>query len=529
MPSGFVMTIDLGTGSVRAIVFDEAGEQVAVASREWTHQPVPGVPASQSFDTARNWLLMVACIREVLSTGEISPESIAAVSTTSMREGIVLFDDADREIWACPNVDGRAGEQAAALVASGAAQRIYELSGDWVSITSPARLRWLHDHQPGLLGRASALGMLSDWATFRLCGRHVTEPSAGSSSGLFDLISRSWSAEILGYLDIATTILPEVVDPGTVVGVVTAACSTETGLAAGTPVVAAGADTQLALVGLGPSDQYTSTVIGGSFWQTTSLETNPVIDSEARLRTLCHTQADEWMIEGIGFYSGFAMRWLRDAFCETEVAAAQRMGRSPYALMEQAAAAVPAGSEGVLAILANVMDAKRWVQAPPSFLQFTMAGPTPTGRVHCIRALEEAAAYVTRRHIEIIDEVVGRPRRQLRFAGGAAQGTLWPQIVADVTGLPVAVPIVKESTALGAAAYAAVGAGWAVDVATAFPSAGAVERTFEPDAKTHERYAEHYQRWLAVYPRMLELVEDGLLEPGWWPPGTPPPRSFARR
>ena len=188
-----LLAVDLGTGSCRAILFDEDGRQVAVAQREWSHPALPGFPGSQVFDTARNWPLVTACIREALAESGVPASSVAAVSSTSMREGMVLYDAAGREIWACPNVDSRASSEADELVRSGAARRIFERGGDWVSITSPARFLWIREHEPAVFGAIAHVGMLSDWVLYRLSGRFVTDPSSGSSSNLFDLARRTWS------------------------------------------------------------------------------------------------------------------------------------------------------------------------------------------------------------------------------------------------------------------------------------------------------------------------------------------------
>jgi autoinducer 2 (AI-2) kinase len=225
------------------------------------------------------------------------------------------------------------------------------------------------------------------------------------------------------------------------------------------------------------------------------------------------------MTEGIGFYCGIAMRWFRDAFCEIERAEAQRRGVDPYVVMEEAAAGVPPGSEGITAVFSNVMDAKRWVQASPSFLGFDVDRPAASNRRACIRALEEQAAYTARGHLEIISELTGQTYRQLMFTGGAAKGQLWPQIVADVVGLPVLVPLVKESTALGAALCAGIGVGIYRDLAEVAASVVQIERTFEPEPEARRTYDERYLAWRALYPRILDLSESGLLRPMWWPAG----------
>ena len=513
------LAIDLGTGSCRAVLFSEDGTQAGIGQREWSHAGLPDAPGSQVFDTVRNWDLICECIREALDHAAINAADVAAVSSASMREGMVLYDAVGREIWACPNVDSRAAAEATELVRSGRAQRIFEQGGDWVSITSPARFLWIQAHQPEIFRRIAHIGMLSDWVLYRLSGRFVTDPSSGSSSNLFDLRTRTWSTASLDLVGLSPDVVPEVLEPGTIVGPLTAAAAEQTGLATGTPVVVGGADTQLGLVGIGVVAPERLTLVGGSFWQLTVVTDAPLIDPQARLRTLCHAVPGLWMTEGIGFYCGIAMRWFRDAFCELERAEAAQRGVDAYVVMEEAAAAVPPGSEGLMAIFSNVMDAKRWVQASPSFLGFDVDRPAGSNRATCIRALEEQAAYAARGHLAIISELTGQTYDELVFTGGAAKGQLWPQIVADVLGLPVRVPAVKESTALGAALYAGIGAGLYRDLAEVAESLLRIERTFEPVMDACRSYDERYAAWRELYPRILDLSESGLLRPMWWPAG----------
>lgn len=515
----YTLAIDLGTGSCRAVVFDEDGRQVSIGQREWSHAALPGFPGSQVFDTRRNWELICTCIREAIDRAGIGAHEIAGVSSTSMREGMVLYDAAGREIWACPNVNSRAGDQADELVRSGRARQIFEQGGDWVSITSPARFLWIREHEPETFAAMAHVGMLSDWVLYRLTGRFVTDPTSGSSSNLFDLRTRAWSATSLDLIDVPASIVPEVLEPGTVVGPVTASAAEETGLRAGTPVAAGGADTQLGLVGIGVVRPNRLTLVGGSFWQLTIVTDEPLIDPDARVRTLCHAIPGQWMTEGIGFYCGIVMRWFRDAFCDWEKSEAERRGVDPYVVMEEAAAAMPPGSNGVLGMFANVMDAKRWVQASPSFLQFNVDDPVGSGRQACIRAIEEQAAYTARGHLAIIEELTGRSFDEVVFTGGAAKGQLWPQIVADVLGLPVRVPVVKELTALGAALCAGIGGGLYRDLAEVAERTVRFERTFEPAPDATAAYDDHYAEWAAVYPRILQLSEERLLRPMWWPAG----------
>jgi autoinducer 2 (AI-2) kinase len=513
------LAIDLGTGSCRAIVFDEDGRQVAAGQREWRHETLPGYAGSQVFDTSNGWRMICECIREAISKSGLPATDIAAVSSTSMREGMVLYDAAGHEIWACPNVDSRAANEADELVRSGAARRIFERGGDWVAITSPARFLWIRAHQPDVFQQIAHLGMLSDWPLYKLTGRFVTDPSCGSSSNLFDLRTRAWSAESLAEIGLSEAVVPEVLEPGSVVGPVTSAAADETGLTPGTPVVVGGADTQLGLVGIGVVRPDRLTLVGGSFWQLTVVTDEPLIDPAARVRTLCHAVPGQWMTEGIGFYVGIVMRWFRDAFCEPEVAEASRRGTDPYAVMEEVAAKVPAGANGLLGVFANVMNVRRWVQAAPSFLGFNVDDPALTGRAACIRAIEEQGAFASRGHLRIIEELTGQDFKELVFTGGAAKGALWPHIVADVLGLPVRIPDVKESTALGAAMFAGIGAGLYNDIEEVAARLVRFEGTIEPDPANSAVYDEAFERWSQVYPQVLSLSERRVLAPMWWPAG----------
>jgi len=433
---------------------------------------------------------------------------------------MVLYDGAGREIWACPNVDSRSGEEASQLVQQGLAEKIYRQGGDWVAITAPARLRWIMRHEPAVFEGTAHLTMLADWITHRLTGEFVTDPSIGSSSGMFDLPARSWSKEIIDLCGMKAEVFPPVLEPGSVAGSVTREAAEETGLRAGTPVVVGGADTQLGLVGIGVVETGRFTVIGGTFWQQTVGLPTAMIDPQGRLRTLCHALPGQWMMEGIGFYCGLSMRWFRDAFCDMEQLEAERTGTDAYVLMERAAMNAPVGSNGVMAILSNLMVARRWIHAAPSFVQFNVEDPGHSGKKECIRAIEEAAAYVSYGHLQVIEQVTRQSCDQVVFTGGASKGKLWPRILADVLGLPVKVPLVKESTSLGAAIFAGIGSGVYRDVAEAAASVVGFEPVVDPNTNAHHRYAELYESWKRVYAGQLALVESGLLKPLWRAAGT---------
>ena len=518
--SEYVAAIDAGTGSGRCVIFDSQGNQIAFASREWSHPTIPEFPGSFVFETERDWKLLCESIREAVQKARLRPSDICGISATSMREGMVLYDREGREIWACPNVDSRASLEVSQLIKKGLARKIYFKAGDWLAITSPPRFLWIRKHQPEVYKKTAHMTMISDWILYRLSGKFVTDPSIGSSSNLFQLSKRNWSNEIIEWCGLDRDIFPEVHEPGTVIGEVTNQASAETGLKEGTPVVQGGADTQLGLIGIGAVEPYSTTTLGGTFWQQTIVTSKPVIDPEIRLRTLCHAVPNLWMTEGIGFLCGLTMRWFRDGFCEREKEVASKQGVDPYSILEKEAAEVPPGSNGVIPIFSDIMNAKRWMHASPSFIQFNINQPQTSGRKECFRAIEESAAYVARGHMKIIESITHRKTKEIVFCGGASKGTLWPQILADVLGVKLKIPVVRESTALGAAICAGVGVRLFPNLQETAKELVKWERIIEPNVKNQKEYSKLYDKWTRIYGRMVRLVEEGLLEPMWRAAGT---------
>jgi autoinducer 2 (AI-2) kinase len=516
----YILTIDVGTGSGRAVLFDRKGREVSIGQREWVLEPVHEYPGASNFDTKKAWLLLIDCIKEAMDKVGAEPSHIAGVTATSMREGMVLYDSQKKELWACPNADARARGEAEAMIEAGLAEKIYKTGGDWLSIISPARFWWIKKHLPDLYKKITFMSMLSDWVLFRLSGEIVTDVSCGSSSGIFDLKERTWSDELVETADLPKNIYPPVYEPASIVGRVTKDAAVQTGLAEGTPVITSGADTQMALLGTGAVEPGMFTVVGGTFWQTTAVTDWALIDPEYRLRTLCHAIPGQWMVEGISFFIGFTMRWFRDAFCTYEVKEAKKLCVDPYLLMEKLADNIPPGSNGVQALFSDVMNARNWKHGPPSLIGFDIMSPGTTGKASCIRAIEEQASYTSRAHFEILKQISNYIPKDVTFCGGSSKGFLWSRIMADVLGIRIKVPVIKEATSLGSFLCAASSIGWYKDIHEAVRKVVLWEREIIPLEENVKAYIDHYNLWRKVYPYILAIADKGLLPSMWRAPGT---------
>lgn len=517
---GYLMALDAGTGSVRAVIFDMAGAQVGAAAREWEHREDPRWPGSMDFDWRAGWDLTCACIREVLESTGVAPGGIKAVSTTCMREGIVLYDRAGEEIWACANVDARADDEVGQLIAldPGLEKEIYTLSGQTYALGALPRLLWVKNKQPELYEKMAKVSMFNDWLIYKLTGELYTEPSNGSTTGIFDLEKRSWLPEIAARCGLRADIFPTVRECGLAVGEVSDKAAGETSLAPGTLVATGGGDAQLGCVGVGAVQPGQAAVFGGSFWQYEYNTDVAKTDSQCRVRVNCHALPGLWQYEALAFKPGLAMRWYRDAFCQLEKQQADADGLDPYVLMDREAEKIPAGCWGMQCTFSDVMNYIGWKHASPTFTNFDF-DPVKYNRFTFYRAIMENTALVTLGHLRLVQEATGHAPDNVVFAGGAAKSPLWSQILADVLGLPVQVPAVKEATALGGAVLAGHAAGIWPDVAAAAKNLVKMERTFKPDAANHAVYAEMYEQWRRVYAAQLALSNEGTTRYMWCAPG----------
>jgi autoinducer 2 (AI-2) kinase len=520
MNNQFLLAIDAGTGSVRAVLFTTKGVQVGCVQKEWEHKEDPRYPGSMDFDWRHNWDLACQCTKGVLKENGVDPCSIAAVSTTCMREGIVLYDKAGSEIWACANVDARSDDEVAYLVQKDPEleKEIYKKTGQTYALGALPRILWVKEKLPDVYDKVARVSMFNDWLVYKLTGILASEPSNGSTTGMFDLKKRTWDVTIAQKIGLKDDIFPPVVESGSVVGPIHSKGALDSGLAEGTAVVAGGGDAQMGSIGVGVVDTNQGAVFGGSFWQyeynTDSAETDP----NCKVRVNCHGVPSLWQYEAIAFKPGLAMRWYRDAFCQEEISSAKALGKSTYQIMDKEAEKIPAGCYGMMCTFSDVMNYICWKHAAPTFTNFYFDA-AKFSKYTFYRAIMENTALVTKGHMDLVYEATGKKPQEIVFANGAARSPLWCQILCDVLGLPVKVPVVKESTALGTAIMAGYGVGIFADISEAAKSLVAWEKVYMPNMDNHQLYTEMYGPWREVYAAQLALSDRKITRYMWIAPG----------
>lgn len=519
MTKKFLLALDGGTGSFRAVAFDFYGNQTAIAQREWHHLPDPRYPGSITFNCKDNWSIITECIKELLTTSQLSAKEIAAISTTTMREGFVLYDEDGHELLAFSNVDARSQQEAIELKTSfpSLEKELYNVSGQSFALSAIPRLLWVKNNEPEIYEKMATINMLNDWITYKLTGVLSAEPSNASTTGLFSLKERSWDKDLAKQIGIKESIFPPVIESGCQIGGVSKKAAELTGLLPDTPVIAGGGDAQLGAIGVGATKKHQAALFGGSFWQYEFNVDQPITDPSYRVRLNCHAVNTIWQFESIAWNPGLAMRWFRDAFCQNEKEQARNDGTNVYSLLDKHLSTIPAGSNGMYALFSDEMNFLNLKHCAPTFTNFSLDSEK-FNKYTFYKAIMESAGIVTYGHLSHIESLINQSPSTIIFAGGASNNANWCQIISDITGKIIKTPVVKEATALGAAFLAGVGVGIYQDLAETDAHIK-WDKHFYPNPTNHKIYNQMYTDWQKIYQSQLSLSDQGLTKHMWIAPG----------
>jgi xylulokinase len=366
------------------------------------------------------------------------------------------------------------------------------------------KIRWLADQEPGVYRTAAHFLLPGSYAAYYLTGELGVDASNASSTMLMDVRTKTWSAEMCASFEIEVERLAPILSSLTEVGSLRPQIASEMGLRSSTRVILGSGDEHAACLGAGVAQPGLVCDIAGTAEPVCVSSTTPIFDPSGLVETHCHADPELWLIENPGFASGANYRWFRDEFSASEVQAASTNGTNPYDLLNELAAQVPPGSNG-LVFLPCLMGAlaPTWnAAARGTYFGFSLSHT----RAHFVRALLEGSAYAVR---DITDQMrnIGLQPEQIRVVGGGAQSRLWRQIKADVTGLPIALPQTAETTALGAGMLALVGAGLSSSLNEAASHTVQIVDVLEPNPESQRVYEEYYQLYLSTYRALLPVFD----------------------
>ncbi len=493
-PMSKLLSVDIGTSSVKALLFDpEKNSVLAAASREYPlYQPQPGYAEQNPEDW---WQATLHTIREVTQQNK----DVASIGLTGQMHGTVLLDQHSQVvhpaiIWA----DQRSGESVQVLL-NAVGESVYVQTAGTLPAAGfmGSTLVWLKQHEPALLDKVSAVLLPKDYVRLKLTGEIASEVTDAASSGLFDVKNQCWSDLIVSAAGLPDSILPPVLASGDVAGSLREEAAQLLGLKAGIPVVAGCADQPAQAIANGlihPGRVSVTIGTGGQVFAPVRLHDDGSLPTDRRLHVFNHAAPDTWYILGAMLSAGLSLRWLREVL---------GLGGQPdaYALLSQEAAQVPAGAEGLI-FLPYLVGERTPHLDPQARGAFIGLGFHHT-RGHMARAVMEGVTFALRQGLEItiglcgaVDLVIG--------AGGGAESALWRQIQADVYGLPLQRAALPDQTNIGAVMLAGVGCGIYADVEDACQHVTQYAEMTEPAINTHAFYTERYEQFLTLYPRLKD-------------------------
>ncbi len=502
----YLLAHDLGTSGDKATLFTAEGTLVASATSAY---------ATNYFDNNRaeqnpcDWWKAVCESTQALIKG-IDPEEIACVSFSGQMMGCLCVDRKGEplrnHLLYC---DQRATEEEKEILSHIDAREFYRITGHRASASySACKLMWVKRHEPDLYKRTFKMLHAKDYANFKLTGRMVSEYTDASGTNLLDLGKLTWSERLIGITGLDGEKLPDLVASTDAVGEVTRKAAEETGLKAGTPVIAGAGDGICAGVGVGsvkPGATYN--YLGSSSWVATTTEA-PIFDEDMRTFVWAHAVPGYVHPCGTMQTAGSSYSWLKNELAKEETARAERMGKSPYEIINGEIENSPPGSRGLF-FLPYLLGERtpRWnPDAKGAFVGLTLEHR----REDIMRAVLEGVAF----NLGIIVDIFKRqiPIREIIVIGGGAKGKVWREIMADIYETDILKPnYLEEATSMGAAIIGGIGSG-------VFPDFNVIERfiTIEsrqkPDSERVMRYRkmkplfdECYHALSGIYAKLKNL------------------------
>ena len=486
--------IDVGTGGSRAVLIDENG--VVTASATVEHIPIASPEIGWAEQSPEDWRrASFAAIREVLADENVDAQQIGAIGFSGQMHGAVLLDKNDEVlrpalIWC----DQRTEKQCAEITEKIGAKNLIDLVANPAinGFTLP-KLLWVRENEPEIWKQVRAVLLPKDYVRFCLSGDKASDVADASGTLLFDVKNRIWSKEMLVALQLDADLFPHAFESIEITGTVSAKGASETGLIAGTPIVAGAGDNAAGAVGMGIVQAGMTSATIGTSGVIFVANDEPKFDLHGRIHTLCHAIPNRWHNTGVTLAAGLSLKWFRDNFGDGE----------NFDDLTANAAKISSGSEG--AIWLPYLMGERAPHLDPNARAAFIGLTASHTKAHLTRAVMEGVAFSLRDSLEIFKES-GAKIEKIRIGGGGAKSTLWRQIQADIYGQTVQTIEAEEGAAFGAAILAGVGVGAWKTVAEACEKTIRVKQEIQPNSDALKLYDEQFKVYQALYPALRSVL-----------------------
>ena len=490
----YILVIDGGTSEFKTVLFNRQLEIAGSASSEF--EVFHPAPDQTELDAESYWFTCIDTVHEAVKEGNIDPHEIDAVAVTSHTDTLFVLDEfgspvTNAILW----TDSRAKEQADRIQRHFGLEKLFHTTGQTGAsyIHFASRLAWFIENKAELLNSARYLLQTQDYLIYRLSGQAVQDHSIASSSLLCYLEKRAYWREMLDMIGVDENKLCGIIAPGEVAGKLTVPAAETLGIKSGIPVVAAAMDAIAAAVAMGNVETGVISEITGSVLVIGATCDEPKFDEQIRVPCFVHAVPGKYLLMPWCETAGMALKWYRDQFFRPWVSDDDLESRNLYELITSEAAETPPGSDGV--ILLPHFSGSGSPEFNPDAKAVIYGLTTTHQRKHISRAFLESVAFMLKQNLDILSNM-GVGMNRIISSGGGSRSSLWCQIKADVTGLPVSVADVPEATARGAAILTANALGWQSDDLSAPTQKETI--IFKPDSGAHEEYKNAFERFLKL-------------------------------
>ena len=443
----YFIGIDSSTTATKALLMDETGQVIGVASGEYPYETPKPLWSQQEPDLW--WQATVKSVSQIIKENGIAAEDIKGVGLTGQMHGLVLLDkngevlrpailwNDQRTQAQCDEIRNRLGKE-----------KLVQITGNdaLTGFTAP-KILWVQEEEPEIYAQGAQILLPKDYVRFKLTGEYAMDRAGGAGTGLFDVSKRTWSPDVIAALNIDPGWLPETYEGTAVTGTITPEAAALTGLVSGPPVMAGGGDQAAGAVGSGAVVEGVVSLSLGTSGVVFAATDTPVIEENGRLHAFCHSVPGKWHLMGVMLSAAGSLRWFRDTVAPGE----------DFGELVAAAADVPAGSDGLLFL--PYLTGERTPHPDPlargAFVGLTVRHSLP----HMTRAVLEGVAFGLRDSFELMKAAGLANINQVRISGGGGKSPLWRQILADVFNADIVTVNTAEGAAYGAALLAATGAG----------------------------------------------------------------------
>lgn len=487
----YLLAIDAGTTSVKAGLFALDGQCLGI-SREEYQLDTPFADYVQ-LEPEIYWRACIKTVRSVIQASGVNPEAVIGIGVSSQGETIITLDSQGRSIFpAIVWLDNRAIKQAEALAAS-FGETVYEHTGipEVTPAWSACKIQWLRENEEDVFKNAAKFVLVQDYLIFRLTGRIVTDSSISCTTMNFDILKNAWWQDVLDAIGIWEDQLPDIVPPGTWVGMLSSEAASRLGLTTHTGVITGGMDQSVGAVGAGNIREGIVSETTGAALTVQVTIPSPDLDKNKIIPVYYHSISGKYLLVPVCPTGGMAYKWFRDTFAGLEMAQAEKSGTDSYDLLSALAADTTPGSDGLI-MLPHLMGAYSPASNPSargSFTGFTLHHT----RGHFARAILEGVAFLLKRNLEAL-QTAGVNVSEIRSTGGGARSPLWNQIKANVCGVPVITLRNEDTALLGDAILAGVAVGIFKTIEDGCRQMVAIKDKIIPDAQAAD-YAIAYRRY----------------------------------